>query len=228
MKKCNICHEIKELTQFHKQKSIKCGRRARCRECCRLDKQNNKEKIKITGKKYYENNKEKIKIAGKKWYEDNKEQVAVYNKQWRKDNEEKLKIIGKKYYKDNKEKIVTNMVKYKKKKYKDDDLYRLRNNISSLIRSSFKLRGWKKNSKAQTILGCDFDTLLTHLTQTFENRYGINIEDAPEKLHIDHIIPSSSAKTIEDIIQLNHYTNLQYLTQSDNLSKSDKLDWQLP
>jgi len=28
---------------------------------------------------------------------------------------------------------------------------------------------------------------------------------------IDHIIPQSSAITIEDVIQLNHYTNLQPL-----------------
>lgn len=33
---------------------------------------------------------------------------------------------------------------------------------------------------------------------------------------IDHIIPISSAKTIEDVIRLNHYTNFQPLDSYEN------------
>ena len=43
------------------------------------------------------------------------------------------------------------------------------------------------------------------------------------KWHIDHIIPISSAKTEEDIIRLNHYTNFQPLWAVDNLRKSNKV-----
>ena len=40
---------------------------------------------------------------------------------------------------------------------------------------------------------------------------------------IDHIIPISSAKTENEIIKLNHYTNLQPLWKSDNRKKSNKI-----
>lgn len=40
--------------------------------------------------------------------------------------------------------------------------------------------------------------------------------------HLDHIIPISYAKTIEDIYKLNHYTNLQPLWASENLSKGNR------
>ena len=40
--------------------------------------------------------------------------------------------------------------------------------------------------------------------------------------HLDHIKPISLAKSEEEIIELNHYTNFQPLWAKDNLSKSNK------
>ena len=63
------------------------------------------------------------------------------------------------------------------------------------------------------------------MAKTFENRYNIPLEQAKDILHIDHIVPLSVAKTEAEVIKLNHYSNLQYLYASDNLEKSDSLDW---
>ena len=72
------------------------------------------------------------------------------------------------------------------------------------------------------IIGCSPDELRVHLENTFIKNYGRQYNEL-YIIHIDHIIPLCSAKTIDDINELNHYTNLQYLLSKDNLSKSCKM-----
>lgn len=83
-------------------------------------------------------------------------------------------------------------------------------------------RGYKKDSKSQEIIGCDWPTFTKHLFKTWEKRYGTLY--AGEDYHIDHIIPLSEAKTEDEVMKLCHYTNLQLLKPSDNLSKSNKIE----
>jgi len=63
------------------------------------------------------------------------------------------------------------------------------------------------------------------LRGTFELNYGLPFNWVDTKLlHIDHIIPLVTAKTEEDVIKLNHYSNLQYLFAEDNLEKGAKYE----
>lgn len=109
--------------------------------------------------------------------------------------------------------------KYHNERRKVDPLFKLSGNIRNLINGTFHKGGFaKKDTKTEAILGCDFDTLQSHLIQTAKNNYGGKyFPNRP--YHIDHIIPVSSATTEEELIKLNHYTNLQLLYPRDNLRK---------
>ena len=41
----------------------------------------------------------------------------------------------------------------------------------------------------------------------------------------DHIIPLNEAKTIKDVHNLFHHTNIQPLWRKDNMTKRSKLNW---
>ena len=71
------------------------------------------------------------------------------------------------------------------------------------------------------MIGCTPEQLLEHLHKTWYDNYGTEYNCEP--VHIDHIIPLSSAETEEDVHKLCHYTNLQYLKPEDNFAKSDSI-----
>jgi hypothetical protein len=143
---------------------------------------------------------------------------------------EQLKEQRKLYYEKNKHKYKNRYKnRYKCDKVKTNQrikerratepIYRLKTNIRSLISITIKNKGLKKSLKSEKILGCTFDEFKLHIENQFEpwmnwNNYG-NPKDKkfePNKTwDIDHIVPASSATTENEIIELNHYTNLKPL-----------------
>ena len=70
------------------------------------------------------------------------------------------------------------------------------------------------------MLGCTWKELRCHM----ESKFTEGMSWANRNLwHIDHIIPLASAKSIEEVIKLCHYTNLQPLWAEDNLKKGAKI-----
>ena len=108
-------------------------------------------------------------------------------------------------------------------------MYRLKNNLRTNIWSSIKRCGYKKYSKTYEILCCSFEEFKLHLESKFEDwmnleNYGKYNGELNYGWDIDHIIPVSSANSEEEIIKLNHYTNLQPLCSKINRDiKKDKL-----
>lgn len=73
--------------------------------------------------------------------------------------------------------------------------------------------------KNQEILGIDFEGFKLYIENLFIE--GMTWENFG-KWHLDHKIPISWGKTEDEIIRLNHYTNLQPLWAEDNLSKGNR------
>jgi hypothetical protein len=215
-KNCSTCKSEKELFEFTKDKNKKDGLNINCRSCC-----------KIIYTEYRNKNKEKESERGKK-----------YNKEKRKIDKDKVKEYKKNYFQKNKESITQKRrEKYKLNKEEINELRRnnapkrLCERIGSSIRCILKKNGYVKISRTHEIIGCTPLELKIHIESKFEdwmnwNNYGLYNGELNYGWEIDHIVPLSSAKSEEDILKLNHYSNLQPLCSYTNrYIKSDKLDF---
>ena len=188
-------------------------------------REKNKEKIAENKKKWCEANKEKIKKRREEYKEINKEVISEKNKEYREKNKEKIKEYRKEYRKKNRDKIN----EYERNKRKVDELYWLKTKLRSTISDSLRYKGYTKNTKTFEILGCTFEELKVYLESKFEpwmnweNR-GLYNGEPNYGWDIDHIIPLSIGNTMDEIIKLNHYTNLKPLCGFVNRDlKKDKI-----
>ena len=163
-------------------------------------------------KAYREANKEKTKA----YREANKEKIAEQNKAYREVNNFYYKEYNKNYKRIvDKDKVAAR----KRERYKTEPLIKIKTNINRLINFSLKNKSFKKNTKTEQILSCTIQQFKEHLEGLFEpwmnwDNYG-NPKDGifePNKTwDIDHIIPTSSGLTEDELVKLNHYTNLKPL-----------------
>lgn len=111
---------------------------------------------------------------------------------------------------------------------KKDPVYKMSKKIRNLIGLTFKNKGFTKKTKTYIILGCSFGEYKAHIEAKFEpwmnwTNYGPYIPDSERTWNIDHIIPIASANTEDEVIKLNHYTNLRPLCSKENLDKSNRI-----
>ena len=216
-KKCNICNTTKLLEDFYKNQT-------RCKSCTKQYAIENKNRIKEYKKSYRLENREFISEQDKKYYNTNKEIIREKQKYYYIENKEDILIIQKEY-RDSNRNILTLKNREYSKKYKmtkrDDILWKLSSSIRSSIGNTFKNNGYTKNSKTEVILGCSFEEFKNYIESkfdpwmTWENK-GLYNPELNYGWDIDHIIPLNSANTEDDIIKLNHYTNLQPLCSYTN------------
>ena len=142
-------------------------------------------------------------------------------KEYYKDNKDTINKKSKKYYKENKEKIRIVDAKRKRERYATEPIYKLKHIIRKSINESLRKVGYTKKSRTHTILDCSFEDFKLHLESQFEDwmdwdNHGMCNSEFNYGWGIDHIIPISEAKSEEDVIRLNHYTNLQPLCSQIN------------
>jgi len=201
MKKCRKCNIEREFSEFGKRKEGKNGLQSMCK-CCKNEYH----------QKWKKDNKESVKETNKK--SRNTIERKEYLKKW---NDEK----GREYYNNR-----------NKEKRKTEPLFKLKANIRTGILTSFRRNGFSKKSKTEEILGCSFDFFIRYIQDKFEHWMTWHNQGNPEdgilelnkSWDIDHIIPVSSATTEKELIELNHYTNLQPLCSYENrIIKRDKI-----
>lgn len=210
-RRCSICEFVGEdFDHFKTKKKI-------CDAC--LKKINDDREIKRKQKK------EEKKEYLKNWNIENRDLKKVYNQNYYSLNKEKFSD----YYKTYMQKLKTgDPEKYKKRKgyervkvrREKDPLFRFRCNLRNLIKNSLTKQGYTKRSKTYEIVGIEFEDFKTFIENKFVE--GMTWENYGE-WHLDHIIPISSAKSEEEIILLNKFTNFQPLWAIDNIRKSNSL-----
>ncbi len=158
------------------------------RERYHINKEKNREKKRERDKKYYERNRDKVKTRVREYTKNNKETQN----------------------------------KWERNKRKIDPIYRNKKNLRRRIQDMLKSKKSIKSSGTFQILGIDKEGFIRHIESQWEpwmswDNYGLyNKNMFNYGWDIDHIIPSSTALTEEDIYKLNHYTNLRPLCSKVN------------
>jgi len=225
---CKDCRRINNSKYKEKIKESNKIFRENNKEYYKKYYEENKEAIDLYKKEYKESNSDKLKESATEYRLANKDKINEYKREYRKNNKEKYKeyyLNSKettdKYMEENRDKIRLVKNKYFRERKKTDILFKIGCSIRCLIGSSFKRKGFRKNSKTSIILGCDFAFFRSYIESKFEDwmtwdNYGKYNGEFNIGWDIDHIVPISSAKSEEEILLLNHYTNLQPLCCKTN------------
>ena len=232
---CSKCKIGKELDKFS-------GKKRWCKKCINTyekeKRKNNEEyrlkqneKMRLYNSKMYEDPLKRVeRNKRKREYmkknppsEEQKRKSLEYSKKRLQDNPElrkKMNEQSKEWRKKNPERVKEKRNKWISDNYKNNPLYYLRKQISSRTRLFLRRKGLMKSESTESMLGCDYVTFVKHIESLFKD--GMNW-DNKDKWHLDHIIPLSSADTVEEINKLGHYTNLQPLWAEDNLKKGNRI-----
>jgi hypothetical protein len=159
---------------------------------------------------YYLNNKNEMNERAKNWKKNNKEKAKEINK----------KCLKKRYYKYRKE-IIKKTVEYERKKLKTDINWVLKKRLRARLKAA--LKGISKSKKTMELLGVPhINFFKTWIECKFKE--GMTWENK-HLWHIDHVLPCSSFDLTkpEEQAKCFHYTNLQPLWASENLSKGNRI-----
>jgi hypothetical protein len=187
---CRECNLEKPLSEFRNRKDSKDGKRNDCKIC--QSKRN---------KNYNETNANKIAIKRKAFYDNNRTRLLSEKKR---------------DYEINREVLIKRQTDYDRLKKQTDPIYRLKKNMRIMIGKSFKKKGYSKKSQTFNIIGCLQEDFIKYIESKWEpwmnwGNYGKYNGEPNYGWDIDHVKPLITAITEDEIIKLNHYTNLQPL-----------------
>lgn len=202
-KECNTCKKEKDVNEFEFRKDLQ-KHRNQCIYCRKkyLKEYRKSEKGKEADLRYRKS--EKYQITRKK-----RRELRKFSEEFKEKRKINLKI-----------------------RMKIDNVFLLKIKIRKTVKKSLQKKGFTKKSKTYDILGCSYKEFLKHLESLFEPWMNWENKGLYEGglfnygWDIDHKIPLSSANTEEEVIKLNHYTNLQPLCSCINREiKKDNINF---
>ena len=205
MKKCTKCNILKPLNEFSKCSRSKDNFSYNCKDC-----------IKLYFKKYRENRKDIIQKTKKKYYIKNKKKIYDYHIKWKNDNPEYFKEYMSSYFKKEVNRNRKNKREYNRRR--SDINYRISCNLRKRLYNAVKRN--TKSGSAVNDLGCSIEFLKVYLENMFTE--GMSWDNYG-KWHIDHIYPLSKVDLTkrDELLKVCHYTNLQPLWAKDNIKKGN-------
>lgn len=216
-KLCKGCDSFKTFDFFNKDKNTKHGIATRCRECQKTKKsyqeslQRQKDKIieanKILHQSVIDDGKacsvcDTLKphtgFGKSKLYRDG------FLKRCNDCAEKRKKELSKKHNRQRNERIM------------NDPIAKSRKNARRMILSAFRYVGSKKNAKTYEIIGLNAGKFEQWLRDVSD------VKPETHDVHIDHIIPISSAQSHDEVLALSRFSNLQWLTHDENIRKRNE------
>lgn len=206
-KSCKTCGVEKPFTEFGVNKTYKDGHSGRCKSCSKIYLKSyylrNKEDLNDKGRTRYAQNKQPYLDRAKKQRESDPIGTKEYLKQWRRENREYLN-----------HKTVHRL--------HTDPEFKLKHTLRRQLRKH--LKGEKDNTSTfSKYLGCSVEFLRGYFESQF--RDGMTWDNQGKIWHIDHKLPCRAfdLTKVEDRHKCFHYSNLQPLLVSENLTKLDRL-----
>ena len=215
-KLCTGCDYFKTLDFFNKARGRLFGVDSRCRECynkrpSRLrileeEKQKRIQAQKILHQSVIDNGKVCLVCDTMKPHSSfgkSKQHRDGFLKRCNDCAEERKKELSKKYNRKKYERIMS------------DPVAKSRKNARRMILSAFRYVGSKKNAKTYEIIGLNAGKFEQWLRDVSD------VKPETHDVHIDHIIPISSAQSHDEVLALSHFSNLQWLAHDENIRKRD-------
>ena len=152
-------------------------------------------------------NKEHLKEYRRQYYIKNKKERSIKSKIYREKNKDFIKQLSHNYHKNNADKINA-----KKKIYREQNKEKIKATIKNW---------YNKNYHRYLVAKAKRRALIKNALPVFADIKKIReiYKNCPKGYHVDHIIPLNNKL----VCGLHVEWNLQYLTPSANLSKSNKL-----
>ena len=232
-KRCRRCGELKEESEFHKNKTKKDGLQSECKDCrkeyysqkneqianqSRECRQRNKEQVARRNHIWYMNNKEREAKRHREYQKQNKERIAKRNQEYRKQHKERVAKSDREYYKRNKDSISKRGHKYRERN-KERIAKRMRGYLQT---ANGKLASKRANHNRRALMDNIGATLTVDQWNTILKQQANRCLKCKKRFTkknpptADHIIPLSKGGGLT-------FENCQALCVSCNCKKGNKL-----